>query len=280
MSNLPQSSLRDDQLYRIKPIKKVWFAAVLITLVLGSLTCQRQVENPEIIGDTSWLDKNSPEQREYLLGLFQDKGDTNTVISWPPDTLRRTIDISVDVTGSGYQRESLYQGTRMPLAEHNVRKFIEERLLNELRAGDKIVMRIYGSMPGGKRVAVDEKTTINFVQDQVSLYVTNPSRRRGHVQIIVRKVERAALETRRSFTDQVLNWFTVFLKRASQQNEKFEASPLLQHVRTICKEYSSNTEPIWLVFITDGHFHLGNLYYSPTTYSLSSCAPDKVQKKV
>lgn len=235
-------------------------------------------ENPEIIGDSSWYDKNSQEQQQYLLKTFQGRGDINSVIDWPPDNLRRIVDISVDVTGSGFTRESLYQGRRMSLAEHNLRKLIDERLVKELKPGDKIMLRIYGSMPGGENVNVDEKMSLEFPADKIDVDVRNPSRKNGQVQVIVKKVDHADLGQRKQLIEQILNWFLGFIRQAELKNGRFEASPLFQFIRNICSQYSTAKDtPKLLIFVTDGHFKVGDLYYDPSTYRQRSHSIDRIK---
>jgi hypothetical protein len=235
-------------------------------------------ENPEIIGDSSWYDKNSPEQQQYLLKTYQGRGDINSVIAWPPDHLRRIVDISVDVTGSGFTRESLYQGRRMPLAEHNLRKLLDEYLVNELKPGDKIMLRIYGSMPGGENVNVDEKASLEFPADKIEVDVRNPSRKNGQVQIIVKKIDHADVGQRKQLIEQILNWFIEFIRQAERANGRFEASPLFQFIRNVCSQHSAAKEtPKLLIFVTDGHFKVGDLYYDPSTYRQRSHSIDRIR---
>lgn len=272
-----RAGIRSDNLVRTGVL-----LLLFVGISLSSWTCGAPSEqNPEIIGDTSWLDKDLVDQRQYLVRSFQGKGDLSTVIDWPPENFKRTVDVSVDVTGSGYQRESLYQGRRMPLAEHNLRKFIEERLTNELKAGDRIIMRIYGSMPGGQRLTVDEKQRLEFPQDKIEVDVKNPSRKQGHVQIIVKSVHRAELTIRNEFAQKILDWFLVFVRRAAQANERFESSPLLQYMRTVCEQDTlNNNEPKLIAFITDGHFHLSGTYYDPTTYTQKANTVDRIKRTI
>jgi hypothetical protein len=249
-------------------------------MVICSGSCDEAApeDNPEIIGDRSWYDKNSPEQGQYLLNTLRDKGDISSSMNWPPDHFRRVIDISVDVTGSGFDRESLYQGRRMPLAEYNVRRLMDEFLINELKPGDKIVMRIFGAMPGGDNINVDEKTAIEFPPDKIEMDVKHPSRKPGQVQIIVRNIVHADSNARKQVSEEILNWFLGFIRRAGQRNGRFKASPLLQFIRNVCtQKISAKDNPKLLIFVTDGQFDIGDLYYAPNTYKQKSHTIDKIK---
>src|ERR1700759_3075944 len=99
------------------------FTGLLVALA-ASPSCKHDPREPniEIEGDGSWYD-NSKEEKEYLLKAFQ--AEERKTISWPPEALARYVDISIDVTKSGFDSKILYKDSVISWAEYNVHKFAE-----------------------------------------------------------------------------------------------------------------------------------------------------------
>jgi hypothetical protein len=255
--------------------------AILISILLACGSIEPE-DNPQVIGDTSWFDKTSKEQVSYLLSAYGGKADATETFSWPPDCLTRILDISIDVTGSGLVRESLYQGRKMSLAEHNIRKFFIEYLPGRLRPGDRLILRVYGSNPGGKRIRVDLSQQIEYPRDQIQAETRHPSRRdEGFLQLVVKNVIHADADKRKEAIAKALDWSLEALKQAGGRSERFQTSPLLRCLHDACGQaYASSYSERSVIFVTDGHFHLGNLYYDPKTYTLPSHSVNRIKRLI
>lgn len=256
------------------------------TIIVASMflsTCdtpEQRGPELEVKGETSWY-KGTPEEKQYLLSTFKESTGVKT-ISWPPEELRRIVDISVDITGSGYKREVLFNDQKMPLAEYNLRKFREYLLENAvLQPGDRIYVRLFGAKPGGQDVDVDEYKRIDYPGLQVDVQATVFDRRFHDVEIAASNVSSTSTATTQQVVDSVAGWFLPYVETHRSNNEAFMQSPLLQHVFRVCQLHRSNNLAKKLyIFVTDGHFQVGDYYFSPSTFSEKRVSIDALKKTV
>lgn len=248
---------------------------VIACLYIGS--CDTPASSSfEINGDCF---KGTSEEKEYLARTYEKDFSGN--IPWPPDNLGRIVDISLDVTGSVYQREVIFQDHRMSLAEYNLRKLVDYLSTNDvLQAGDRIFMRLFGAKPGGVDIISDQASEVLFPAEQVELKVQVFSRIKL-VKITGHRVASDHAAYRKQVVEFILNWFLQHVKESRKENEQYMNSPLLEHIGKIRNLYQSkNSSQKLFIFATDGHFNLGEYYFGPANYTKDNKLPDKIKQSV
>ncbi|MBV9923950.1 MAG: hypothetical protein JOZ96_02845 [Acidobacteria bacterium] len=253
---------------RLMPLRRpaliISSLSLLVILTVGP-ACDfgkhsQRAPNVEIEGDGSWY-KGSNEEKEYLLKTFPAEGEKT--IPWPPEELRRYVDISVDVTKSSFSSVILYRGKKISWAEYNIRKF-SEYLVKEhvLLPGDRITLRIFGSKPNSQEMSQDQSLDIANPPLQVKIKADVYTNRYNDRHLQVAKVWSDTPDGEKETVNTIEEWC---LKQIGK--EIYTKSPLLNHMANVKRNTDSKKGKRVLIFITDAHIDFENLYFSPAHYS-------------
>ena len=219
-----------------------------------------------IEGNCSWFSK-SKFDTAYFLSFTSDKRDT---ILYPPKELERDVEISLDVTGSGFEKTVKFNDTVISLAEYNVIKFcklLEEN--NILKAGDAIKLRLFGSKPNGKNIQLDQTINLFVPKAKIDIEFFRLRRKRDNLKMTVYGVEQGY-----NLTDLVLKikkWGLENIAKNRTSHEVYFQSPILENIRNIHfghkeDQRNKNKEKLY-IFVTDGHFYVGNFEFKPSNYT-------------
>lgn len=275
--------------------KRKWFKITLIVVFTPGLFSCGEEPSPsdpkepkiEVVGDREkvfWY-KGTSEEKNYLIKNFTESA-LRKVISWPPHELRRTVDISIDITGSGYQSQFMLENTLLPLGEYNIKRF-HDYLLGDngrlpepvLQPGDLIFVRLFGE---GKNFNQAEEKMFECPKVQAEIEVSVSTRRFDRdLKIFVRKVLSNPVDSLKQTADLIRNWSLQQLKLMRDSSEDF-GSPLLTHISRVCNRYAQTAHAKKLfIFVTDGHFSVGDSYYfSPGNYPSDEMTVEKIKNQI
>jgi hypothetical protein len=179
-------------------------------------------------------------------------------------------------------REVLFDGNRISLAEYNLRKLREHLLDNNiLQPGDRIFVRLFGRKPGGQDVDVDVYKRIDYPGLSVDIQATVFDKRYHDVEIVASKISTNPEANSERVVDTVFNWFLPHATAKRSSNETYMQSPLPQHIFKVSRLHNSkNSTKKLFIFATDGHFQVGDYYFSPATYSSRKVNLEAIKKTV
>lgn len=218
----------------------------------------------------------TPEEAQYLISQFTTDGVRT--IDWPPPALRRRIDISIDVSGSGYEAKVLFEGRRLPLAEYNVRRFFSYLAASyPLKPGDRVRLRLFGAHPGGESIRVDESKHFQHPVLKIKIKSTIFTRRHDDRRLEAISIEHPVAD--RSAIPGMLAWSLARLSHAREPAETYKRSPLLNHIDQVVRSYDPANQRLFF-FVTDGYFHAGDLYFSPEEFAEQRVTPENVKRYV
>ncbi|MBK9719520.1 MAG: hypothetical protein IPO85_18785 [Saprospiraceae bacterium] len=250
------------------------YSHLIFTIVLFScneLSCDAKKGKREPIidsieGEHSWFSKTKIDTMYFLNTFISDKRDT---IEFPPKQLEREVDISLDVTGSVFQKTIKFNDTIISLAEYNVIKlckFFEEN--NILKAGDDIILRLFGSHPNGKNIQLDKSLKLSVSKIKIDLEVKRFSRKYMDMKLIVHAINKDS-----EINDIILKikkWSIENVLENKTSNEKYTTSPFLEYIHNIHSGYKENKGNInkerLYIFVTDGHFYVDDFEFKPSNY--------------
>ncbi len=188
-------------------------------------------------------------------------------VSWPPEELTRTIDVSFDVTGSMYERSVVHQDRLLNLALYDLR-LLEEFLTGDLnpQPGDIVRVRLFGANYRGSGAEARDERVWQLPSANLVLQVHVTTRPPKRVIINVREVRRPDSSAQSSVVDSVIQWLRNRIESGSRR--EYLRSPLLEHIRRVATQYEggSETSPVRLVFVTDGLVELENLKLTPERF--------------
>lgn len=234
----------------------------LLAVLVSSPSCKHEHREPniEIEGDSSWYDR-SKEEKEYLLKTFQ--REERKTISWPPEELARYVDISIDVTQSGFDSRILYKDRVIPWAEYNVHKFAGYLIKQHvLLPGDKITLRIFGSKPNQKEISQDQSLELTDPPLQIEVESQVYTNRYDDRHLKVVHVSSGYAGTENKTVSDIENWC---LKQIN--SDVYTKSPLLHHISNVKRGTDWMKVKRLLIFVTDGHIDFEDSYFSPADYS-------------
>jgi hypothetical protein len=250
-------------------VQNLFASAGILLLLSISLACDAKHDRAPAIdfdGDASWY-KQSEREKQYLLKAFP--GEAKKTIAWPPEELARYVDISIDVTQSGFNDRILYRGKEISWAEYNVHKF-SDYLLKEhiLSPGDRITLRIFGENPKNHNISQDQSWDIIDPPLQIEIESTVYTNRYKDLHLKVEVTSKNSLNYERSTVSQIEDWSLDKVRK-----EIYTKSPLLNHIANVKRNTDSKTVKRLLIFVTDGHIDFDDVYFSP-----GDCSEQTIEK--
>jgi len=221
--------------------------------------------------DTGFIN-TTPAVSAYLLAKYDRNFKTADVI-WPPDELCRVIDISLDVTGSCFDKKVLLRegGPETPLAAYFVDQ-LSRFLVNEipLEAGDRIYLRLYGARKynaPGETSNLDPRsfTTLQVRKARLKISGERLSRRHNDLALTVEEVHAGADGglAPSAAVKRIGDWFSPQVRACEPVGERYDESPLLKHIKdTVQQHPAGETQGNRIfIFLTDGKFQYGGLWF-------------------
>jgi hypothetical protein len=248
--------------------------------LLAVASCEDQSEEKPFVrisGSTSWVGA-APADTLALLNTFTRSFGTQWV-TWPPASARRTVDISFDVSGSGFWERVRFEGKTMALAEYNIRTLHATFASGAwLQPGDHVVFRYYGERFGPQSASGREKVEFDLPSWQLRARSRVLSRRNGSLQLTVDSQFIDTAATRASL-DRAFGWVYHGLQQVSSA-ESYQSSPLLTHLSRIIDERRGGTSKSMVMIVTDGFFQVGGIDFSPTKWPNTESAMQELQEAV
>lgn len=255
-------------------------AEILVLVMLGMSVCcnNHKVTDPPKYEFSGLLSNATAEEKDYLSATLT--SNPKGPIEWPPKALRRIIDISLDVTGSVYQRSIIYQDRHLNLAEYYSFILYDYLVRNEvLRPGDHLVVRLYGAKPGGRDILVDQFAEMDCPPDALDIEVTSYSRL-NQIEIRGKQLTASDPKARDQIPKNVRQWFLDHVKAGSKETDQLMNSPLLDHIHKVVSVHSQNKgmEKVF-IFVTDGLFSVGDLYFQPKINLKATRVIEKIKER-
>jgi hypothetical protein len=255
---------------------------IIILFGLFQYGCEPE-RNPqlELYGETAWFETfKAKVDSQYLLSNYTQSFESKN-IDWPPRELRRTVDISLDVTGSCYWTHIQYNGEVIPLAKYNLLRFCEMLKFDKvIHSGDRVILRLYGSKYGIK--GADTRESIEIEIPPMHLYTkgTILTKKHDDLQFYVKNVTIDTIQIY-SAIDSIKQWLLPFVISAQQPSDQYKESLLLGHIDHVVHEYPvSNEISRIFYFITDGWFQVDGTDFNPSTYLADKLIIEKIKSYV